>query len=120
MAPVVSLWIAEAPPGSDVLAAYGHLEGRGRPDTLLAAAVDGVRDVRLHAMTRGPAGGGLMQPLASLAVPAWGAVKLRPDGVHLMLTGLGRLFVAGQTDRMRLTFARAGLVNVKVSVRRRN
>lgn len=120
MAPVVSLWIAEAPPGSEVLAAYGRLEGRGRPDTLLAAAVDGVGDVRLHAMTRGPGGGGLMQPLASLAVPARGTVNLRPDGVHLMLTGLGRRFVAGQTVRMRLTFARAGLVNVKVSVRRRN
>jgi len=120
MVPAVSLWIAEAPPGSDVLGAYGRLEGRGQSDALLSAALDGVREVRLHAMTRGPSGGGLMQPLARLAVPARGAVDLKPEGVHLMLIGLGRTFAAGQTLKMRLTFARAGVVVVKVPVRRRD
>ncbi|MEB3236916.1 MAG: copper chaperone PCu(A)C [Candidatus Sericytochromatia bacterium] len=116
--PRVDLWIAESPPGVEVLAAYGRITGSGAPDRLISASAEGVRAVRVHAAGRGPRGGALMNPVDGLRIPARDSVRLSPDGLHLMLMGPVHPLRAGEFLRLRLKFARSGITVVRVPVRR--
>lgn len=116
--PRVDLWIAESPPGVEVLAAYGRITGSGKSDHLVSASADGVRAVQMHAVGRGPRGGALMHPVDGLPIPARDSVRLSPEGLHLMLVGPVHPLRAGEFLRMRLNFARSGITVVRVPVRR--
>ena len=52
-----------------------------------------------------------------LAIPAHGQVMLKPNGFHLMFTGLKRALAKGETVKVTLTFAHAGAVSVDFPVR---
>jgi copper(I)-binding protein len=57
-----------------------------------------------------------MEPVTGLVIKANDAVAFAPGGLHIMLTGLRRPLVLGQSFPLTLTFAKAGPVETTVTV----
>ena len=57
-----------------------------------------------------------MRATGALPVPAGGTLTLAPGGYHVMLLDLKRPLVAGDKVPLRLTFEKAGTIEVTVNV----
>lgn len=98
-------------------AAYMLLRNNGATaDRLLRAESDVAEAVELHisemkgeVMT--------MRPIESVEVPAGGEAELKPGGMHVMLIGLKRNLMAGESITLVLVFENAGRVSVQAEVR---
>jgi len=90
------------------------LENRGSaPVTLVGAASPDAETVQLHSMA-----GGRMDPVARLDIAPGGRVLFAPGRYHLMLEGLRRALVAGDTVSLELRFEGAGALIVRAPVLR--
>jgi len=58
-----------------------------------------------------------MRPVDGVAVPAGARVVLAPKGTHIMLMGLTRPLVAGETFALTLRFEATGAQTARVTVR---
>lgn len=85
-------------------------------ERLVQAACDVADTVELHTHTRDDQGVMRMRPVTDIAVPAGGSAELKPGADHIMLIGLKRPLVAGETLNIVLTFATAGEIPVTVTV----
>jgi hypothetical protein len=116
-APVVSdAWARATPPGVDVGAAYLSIQGGHKPDRLVDASSDRAAMVHLHAVEE-QGGVARMRAIDSIEVPAGQRVMLAPKSTHIMLMGLDRPLVAGETFVITLRFAESGQQSVTVSVK---
>ena len=116
-APVVSdAWARATPPGVDVGAAYLSIQGGSKPDRLVDASSDRAAMVHLHAVEE-QGGVARMRAIESIAVPAGQRVMLAPKSTHIMLMGLDRPLVAGETFVITLRFAESGQQSVTVTVK---
>jgi len=90
----------------------------GTPDRLIKAQSDVSNVVELHnvAMKDGVMS---MYPVEAIEVPANGEAVLKPGSFHVMLIGLTRDLVAGDTMTVTLTFEQAGDVTVQAPIRER-
>jgi|688.fasta_scaffold347878_3 hypothetical protein len=90
----------------------------GSPDRLIKAQSDVANVVELHnvAMKDGVMS---MYPVEAIEVPANGEAVLKPGSFHVMLIGLTRDLVAGETMSVTLTFEQAGDVTVQAPIRER-
>ena len=52
-----------------------------------------------------------------IAIPAGTTITLKPGGNHLMFMGIQEPFIAGQNQKITLTFEKAGTVEVDFAVR---
>jgi copper(I)-binding protein len=52
-----------------------------------------------------------------IAVPAGQTVELKPGGLHMMFIGVKEPFAAGSTVKVKLTFEKAGSVEVDLPVK---
>ena len=98
-------------------AVYMTLEASdGQGDRLVAAASPDAGRAELHIsiMEDGVA---KMRPLAAIEVALGEPTVLEPGGPHVMLVGLGRKLVEGDTLPLSLTFEHAGTVELQVSVK---
>jgi periplasmic copper chaperone A len=115
---VKDAWIRTPPPGAPTAAAYATITNHAiATDRLTGAYTSVAASVGLHEMTRQ---GGVMHMQAiagGLPISSSGAVKLEPNGRHLMLTGLKRPLKAGQHVRIVLQFQRAGQIPTDFVVR---
>ena len=111
-------WIRAADEGG-LSAAYLTISNGSEADDALVdvSAPDLATSVSLHETTTGDDGMTGMHHTPSIAVPAGGTVALEPGGYHVMLEGLQRNLVAGETVRIVLTFERAGPLTVDARVR---
>jgi len=57
-----------------------------------------------------------MRQVKDIALPANGAVELKPGGLHLMFMNIKAPLTAGETVPVKLKFAKAGEVEVKLPV----
>jgi copper(I)-binding protein len=57
-----------------------------------------------------------MRQVKDIAVPAGGSVELKPGGLHLMFMNIKAPLTAGESVLIKLKFAKAGEVEVKMSV----
>ena len=57
-----------------------------------------------------------MRQVKDIAVPAGGSVELKPGGLHLMFMNIKAPLSAGETVPVKLTFAKAGEVEVRMPV----
>jgi copper(I)-binding protein len=91
------------------------IENKGTADQLVSASSPVAGEVQLHEMSMD---GNVMKmrQVKDIAVPANGAVELKPGGYHLMFLNLKGPFNAGQTVPVKLKFAKAGEVEVKLPV----
>jgi copper(I)-binding protein len=98
-------------------AVYMTLEASGgQGDRLVAAASPDAARAELHTSTM-DGGVAKMRPLAAIEVAPGGPTVLEPGGPHVMLVGLGKKLVAGDTVPLSLTFEHAGTVELEVPIR---
>jgi copper(I)-binding protein len=111
-------WVREAPAGRVVTGVFVTVENSGAAPRKIVSGKASVGDtLELHEMKRE---GGMMQmsPVREIAVPANGKVELRPGGLHLMLFGLKKPLVPGDTVRVELTLDDGSRVSVAAPVRK--
>jgi len=94
---------------------YLTITDSGAPDTLTAVATPVAEDAMLHqsSMVKGMSE---MRMIDSVPVAAGKPATLAPGGMHVMLMGLKRKLVAGDTFPVTLTFAHAGQITTTVTV----
>jgi copper(I)-binding protein len=103
-------------PGQQVAGGFMKIENKGNAaDQLLSASSPAAGEVQIHEMAME---GNVMKmrQVKDIAVPAGGSVDLKPGGYHLMFLNLKGPFTAGQIVPVKLKFAKAGEVEVKMPV----
>ena len=92
-----------------------QIENKGAADQLISASSPVSGEVQLHEMAMD---GNVMKmrQVNDIAVPAGGAVELKPGGLHLMFMNIKAPLTAGETVPVKLKFAKAGEVEVKMPV----
>jgi copper(I)-binding protein len=109
-------WARATPPGATMGAVYLTIENRGRQaDTLLDANCPVASAATFH-YTSQREGVSHMAPAGAIAIGAGQVLKVRPIGLHLMLTGLKQPLVAGRPIALTLRFQRAGDVPITAQV----
>lgn len=105
--------IRVASPASKTGAGFMVIHNRGpQADRLLSVTTDAANRSDLHGTV---AAGPVMQMRAQadgVALPPGGRVALAPGGLHVMFIGLKAPVPEGRMIKARLTFARAGTVEV--------
>jgi periplasmic copper chaperone A len=115
--PVASqAWARATAPGVDVGAVYLTIDGGAHGDRLVSASTPRAAMVHLHTVEESN-GVARMRPVEGVDVPAAGRVVLAPKGTHIMLMGLVRPLVAGETFPLSLRFEKAGEQVLNVVVR---
>ncbi len=103
-------------PGQQVAGGFMKIENKGASvDQLLSASSPVAGEVQLHEMAME---GNVMKmrQVKDIAVPAGGAVELKPGGLHLMFMNIKAPLTAGETVPVKLKFAKAGELEVKMPV----
>ena len=102
-------------PGQQVAGGFMKIENKGATDQLLSASSPAAGEVQLHEMAMD---GNVMKmrQVKDIAVPAGGAVELKPGGLHLMFMNIKAPLAAGESVPVKLKFAKAGEVEVKMPV----
>ena len=102
-------------PGQKAAGGFMKITDQGAADQLIGASSTVSDEVQLHTMSMD---GNVMQmrQVKAIDVPANGSVELKPGGLHLMLMGLKAPLAAGSTIPVKLKFAKAGEVEVKLPV----
>ena len=89
-------------------------------DKLVSAATEIAERTELHASTETDGVMKMREVGGGIPLPAGQAVELRPGGYHVMLMGLRRPLVAGESFPLALTFERAGPVRTEIQVKPAN
>ena len=103
-------------PGQQVAGGFMKIENKGASvDQLISASSPAAGEVQLHEMAME---GNVMKmrQVKDIAVPAGGTVELKPGGYHLMFMNIKSPLTAGETIPVKLKFAKAGELEVKMSV----
>jgi copper(I)-binding protein len=109
-------WTRATPPAAKMGGVFLSVNNLGAEgDTLLKAESPVAEVTELHQMEMLD-GVMKMRKVESLAVPARGELKLAPGGLHIMLINLKQGLKEGEKIPLKLTFAKAGVVEVKVRV----
>ena len=109
-------WARASAPTAPAGAAYMVLENTGiEADRLVAASSPVAEVVELHTHTMD---GGIMRmrPVVAMEVAPGEPTVLRPGGLHVMLIGLTRPLIEGETFPLTLEFEVAGTIEVDVQV----
>ena len=113
-------WVREAPPGTEVMAAYLVLKNpSARPQTLRRATSPQFGRVEIH-RTELHDGMASMVPQDHVTIPARGRLSFAPESYHLMLIGPRRALRAGDRVTLILHFDGVPPLRVVAPVRRAN
>ncbi|HVQ08423.1 MAG TPA: copper chaperone PCu(A)C [Allosphingosinicella sp.] len=105
---VIDPVVAAAPAGADAALYLVIRNSSGTEDRLVGVSCDCAERIEIHNMV-GEGAGGRMDVEPSLAMPPSRLVEVAPGGSrHLMLIGLRRPLVAGQTVSLTFRFASGG------------
>lgn len=113
---ITDAWARATPPGQEVGAAYMNLKS-DRAASLVGISCSAAESVETHEMSM-KNGVMKMRMLEVMPLPAGKTVKLEPAGFHLMLIGLKKPLVAGETIEIELAVkdAKGKVSKQKVSV----
>jgi copper(I)-binding protein len=102
-------------PGQQVAGGFMKIENKGAADQLVSASSPVAGEVQLHEMAME---GNVMKmrQVKDIAVPAGGSVELKPGGLHLMFMNIKAPLATGESVPVKLKFAKAGEVEVKMPV----
>ncbi len=102
-------------PGQQVAGGFMKIENKGAADQLVSASSPVAGEVQLHEMAME---GNVMKmrQVKEISVPARSEVELKPGGLHLMFMNIKAPLTAGEAVPVKLKFAKAGEVEVKVPV----
>jgi copper(I)-binding protein len=90
--------------------------GAGGRDRIIEARADVSEIVELHTHILEDDGVMRMRKVEALEIPESGKLVLKPRGDHIMLIGLTRQLIEGETIPLTLEFERAGAVSVDVPI----
>ncbi|SDU06263.1 hypothetical protein SAMN05216296_1558 [Pseudomonas pohangensis] len=109
-------WSRALPPNAPAGAAYMVIHNEGTDaDALVSASTPIADKAELH--THVMSGEVMkMQQVESVAIPAGGEARFAPGGNHVMLFGLKKPLVAGESFPLTLVFEKAGAVDVEVKI----
>ncbi|MDH5484087.1 MAG: copper chaperone PCu(A)C [Gammaproteobacteria bacterium] len=103
---VKNAWIPEAPPVSQVLAAYMVLENRHDEDTkIIAIESPDFGSIEMH-QSKEVDGIAKMLPQKTLTIPAQGQLELKPGSYHLMLFNPKRKLRDGDKVELKISLDR--------------
>lgn len=110
-------WARPTVPGQPAGGAYLNIENKGKQtDTLLGASSAAFKSVEIHTMSMD---GNVMKmrEVGSIDIKPEEKITMQPgNGYHIMLIGLSKQLKAGDKIPLTLTFAKAGKVDVVLSV----
>ncbi len=116
---ITSAWMRATPPGAKVAAGFLEIVNETKlPDRLIGVAAPSIAEkVEMHeTIMRGTVA--QMRPIVGgLVIPPGGSLTLKPGGIHLMFLGLKGRVTEGERIKARLTFEKAGTVDVEFAVR---
>ena len=116
---VTGAWARTTPPGAKMGAIYLVIDnGSKKSDRLLKLRTSVASGAEVH-RTEVLDGIARMREVALLHVGAGERVEFKPGGHHVMLSGLEKPLVEGQTFELELVFEVAGVRKVRVAVRNR-
>lgn len=102
---VAEPWGRATPPGAKVGAAYMTIRNAGaHAIRLQGGATPLAQSVEIHTMSVDKGVMRMRPAPAGVEVPAHGSISLTPGGIHLMLVGLKRPLVEGETAPLTLVF----------------
>jgi copper(I)-binding protein len=109
----VSIAYVPVPSASNVTVAYVVIRNNGNADRLVAAhtSVGG----RVTFRTAHGPGASVMSTIGSVRIPGHATLAMRPDGVHMVITGAGPMH-GGKDITLTLDFAHGGPVSVVATV----
>ena len=100
--------ILPAPSSDSEASAYLILENRGAtPAALIDVRTPDARSAALY---------GSGWPVSQVGVPARSSVRMTPSGYHVILTGVRRRLVGGDTVALELRFEPGGVISVRAPV----
>jgi len=114
---VASAWARATPPGASMGVAYIRIDNGGtKSDRLLKLKTPVAASAEMH---RSSVEDGIarMREVTVLHIAPGEKIEFEPGSLHVMLVGLKKPLVAGQTFELELVFEVAGLRRVKVHVR---
>jgi copper(I)-binding protein len=111
---ITNAWARATPGGAQTAAAYVTLEAPGG-DRLTGASTPLAQKAEIHTMSMDN-GIMKMRPVDGVDLPPGQKVTLKPGGYHIMLTGLAKPLVEGESFPLDLDFAKAGERQVTVKV----
>lgn len=97
-------------------AVYLQLENGSRRDALLNAASDAAAQVQLHRTEIDSDGKARMQAQDRIELAPQETLVFEPGGYHIMLMGLARPLIPGDSIELTLRFEKAGEIHVTVPV----
>ena len=109
------VWARSGQPGQ-VSAAFMEIKNKGAADKIVSANCDCAKATELHTMTMAD-GKMIMAQVPTMEVPANGELKLKPGGYHIMLIGLNRPLVSGETLPIKVKFEKAGEVTLQAKIK---
>ena len=110
-------WARATPAGAKVGGAYLKITNNGtQADRLVGGSLTGAREVEVHEMSMSNNVMKMRHLKDGLEIRAGQTVELKPGGYHLMLTGLSDALKQGQKVKGRLTFEKAGTVDLEFTV----
>ena len=121
---VTDAWARSTSATAGTSAAYATITNAGTAaDALVGASSPVAASAEVHQTTAvgspSASSGGMMGmlPVARVEIPAGGSLQLQPGSYHVMLVGLTKDLVIGQTIELTLTFEKAGPITVMAQVR---
>ena len=109
----VSTAYVQVPHAAGTTVAYVVIRNNGAADRLVAARTSAGGRVTFR-VASGP-GASVMGTVASVRIPAHATLSMRPNGVHMLITGVGPVR-GGKDITLTLRFAHAGQVSVVAQV----
>ena len=109
------VWARTGQPGQ-VSAAYFEVKNKGAADKIVSANCDCAKSTELHNVKMID-GAMKMYQVQAMDIPADGELKLKPGSYHIMLIGLNRALVAGETLPIKVKFEKAGEVTLQAKVK---
>ena len=109
----VSTAYVQVPHAAGTTVAYVVIRNNGAADRLVAARTSAGGRVTFR-VASGP-GASVMGTVASVRIPAHATLSMRPNGVHMLITGAGPMR-GGREITLTLRFAHAGQVSVVAQV----
>jgi periplasmic copper chaperone A len=113
---VEQAWARATPGNATMAAAYVTVTAGAQPDRLVGVSTPVAATADVH-QSLSDAGVMKMRPVPALAIPAGATVAFSPGGYHIMLTGLKKPLVAGESFPLTFRFERGQPITVEVRIR---
>lgn len=105
------------PPNAPVSGGYMTIHNNGEEaDRLISGEADFADRVEIHEMKMEGDVMKMRQLADGLEIPAGGEVELKPGGYHVMFIGIDSQFKDGESRNVKLTFEKAGSIEIDFTV----